>query len=234
MRARFFYTTVRQISIACISILVAVIPETPFTSAKYSLHGHAFRAGLEMSNIVRTLQGLAPNDHAVLFYSDIGAKRELVFPFLLEALEKQGVAVYVTDHEPPDELREAMKHWGIYVDRYEQDRSLTITDYETLMVAEERLNDLKTSPLLSDLIERLIKRGVPVRIVADATSLAKRGMVDKLIQRERALGRHLELPLTLICCYEDTLAGLNEGQFLIDTLQAHSHAVFPGIALQLA
>jgi KaiC/GvpD/RAD55 family RecA-like ATPase len=186
------------------------------------------------SDIVRTLQGLAPKDHAVLFYSDIGAKRELVFPFLQEALEKQGVAVYVTDPESLDELREAMKHWGICVDRYEQDRSLTIADYETLMVAEERLNDLKTSPLLSDLIERLIKRGVPVRMVADGTSLAKRGMVDKLIRRERALGRHLELPLTLICCYQDTLAGLNEGQFLIDTLQAHSHAVFPGIALQLA
>jgi hypothetical protein len=189
---------------------------------------------LERSEILRTLQGLAPNDHAVLFYSDISAKRELVFPFLQEALEKQGVAVYVTDPESLDELREAMKHWGICVDRYEQDRSLTIADYETLMVAEERLNDLKTSPLLGDLIERLIKRGVPIRMVADGTSLAKRGMVDKLIRRERALGRHLELPLTLICCYQDTLAGLNEGQFLIDTLQAHSHAIFPGIALQLA
>ena len=189
---------------------------------------------MERSDILRTLQGLAPNDHAVLFYSDIGAKRELVFPFLQEALEKQGVAIYATDHESLDELREAMKHWGIYVDRYEQDRSLTITDYETLMVAEERLNDLKSSRLLSDLVERLMKRGAPVRMVTDATSLAKRGMVDKLVQRERALGRHLELPLTVICCYEDTLADLKEGEFLIDTLQAHSHAFFPGIALQLA
>jgi hypothetical protein len=187
---------------------------------------------LERSEIVRTLQGLAPTDHACLFYSDIGAKRELVFRFLQEALEKQGVAVYVTDHESFDELREAMKHWGIYVDRYEQDHSLTITDYETLMVAEELLKDLKTSRLLSDLTERLIKR-VPIRMVTDATALAKRGMVEKLVQRERALGRHLELPLTLICCYEDTLAGLKEGEFLIDTLQAHSHAVFPGMAMQL-
>jgi len=189
---------------------------------------------LERSDIVRTLQGLAPNDHAVLFYADIDTKRELVFPFLQEALEKQGVAVYVTEHESLDELREAMKHWGICVYKHEQDRSLTITDYETLMVAEERLNDLKTNRLLSGLIERLIKRGVPFRMVTDATSLAKRGMVDKLLQRERALGRHLELPLTLICCYEDTLAGLKEGEFLIDTLQAHSNAVFPGMALQLA
>jgi hypothetical protein len=45
------------------------------------------------------LQGLAPNDHAVLFYSDISAKRELVFPFLQEALDKEGVAVNVTEHE---------------------------------------------------------------------------------------------------------------------------------------
>ena len=234
MRANFFYTSVYEISMASASLFVVVAYEASFTNAKYSLHGHAFRADLERSDIVRTLQGLAPNDHAVLFYSDIDTKRELVFPFLQEALEKQGVAVYATDHESLDELREAMKHWGIYVDRYEQDRSLTITDYETLMVAEDRLNDLKTSRLLSDLIERLIKKGAPVRIVTDATSLAKRGMIDKLVQRERALGRHLQLPLTVICCYEDTLAGLKEGEFLTDTLQAHSHAVFPGIALQLA
>jgi hypothetical protein len=71
-------------------------------------------------------------------------------------------------------------------------------------------------------------------MVVDATSLAKRGMVDRLIQRERALGRHLELPLTMICCYEETLVMLKEGEFLTDTMQAHSHAVFPGIALQLA
>jgi hypothetical protein len=59
-------------------------------------------------------------------------------------------------------------------------------------------------------------------------------MIDEVLKRERALGRHLELPLTLICCYEDTLADIKEGEFLIETLRAHSHAIFPGIALQLA
>jgi hypothetical protein len=189
---------------------------------------------LERSNIVNALLALAPSDHAVLFYSDIDMKRELVFPFLQEALDKDGLAVYATEHEPLDQLREAMKHWGIYVDKYEQDRSLTITDCETLMAAEERLNDIRTSRLLSDLVHLLVRRGVPVRIVADASSLAKRGMVERLVRRDQALGRHLELPLTMICCYEDTLADLKEGKFLIDTLQAHSHAIFPGIALRLA
>jgi signal-transduction protein with cAMP-binding, CBS, and nucleotidyltransferase domain len=189
---------------------------------------------LERSSIVSALLGLAPSDHAVLFYSDIDMKRELVFPFIQEALEKHGLAVYVTEHEPFDELREAMKHWGIYVDKYEKDHSLTITDYETFTEAEERLSDLKTNQLLSHLLDLLVRRGVPVRMVSDATYVAKRGMIEKLVQRERALGRHLELPLTMICCYEDKLADLKDGEFLINTLQAHSHAVFPGIALRLA
>jgi hypothetical protein len=166
---------------------------------------------LERSNIVNALLALAPSDHAVLFYSDIDMKRELVFPFLQGALDKQGLAVYVTEHEPFDELREAMRHWGIYVDRYEQDRSLTITDFETLVAAEERLTDLRTSRLLSDLIDLLVRRGVPVRMVADASSLAKRGMVDRLIRRDRALGRHLELPLTMICCVSLEDMGLPDG-----------------------
>jgi len=189
---------------------------------------------LERSSIVSALLGLAPSDHAILFYSDIDMKHELVFPFLQEALEKHGLAVYVTEHEPFDELREAMKHWGIYVDKYEKDRSLTITDYETFMEAEERLSDLKANQLLSDLLDLVVRRGVPVRMVSDATYVAKRGMIEKLVQRERALGRHLELPLTMICCYEDKLADSKDGEFLINMLQAHSHAVFPGIALRLA
>jgi KaiC/GvpD/RAD55 family RecA-like ATPase len=189
---------------------------------------------LERSEIIKTLQGLAPNDHAVLFYSNIDAKRELVFPFLEEALQKQGVAVYVTDHEPLDELKAAMKHWGIYVDRYESDRSLIIADYEEFTTTEGRLNELKTSRLLRHLIERLMKRGGPVRVVVDPMSLVKRGMVDEIIRRERALGRRLELPLTMICCYEDTVADIKEGEFLIENLRTHNHAIFPGIALLLA
>mgnify|MGYP006270696869 CR=1 FL=1 len=121
---------------------------------------------MERSNIVKALLALAPSDHAVLFYSDIDTKHELVFPFIQEVLDKQGLAVYATEHEPFGELREAMKHWGISVDRYEQNRSLTITDCETLMAAEERLNGLTTSRLLSDLVDILVRRGVPVRIVA--------------------------------------------------------------------
>jgi len=58
-------------------------------------------------------QGLAPRDHGVLFYSDIHAKRELVFPFLQVALQNNGVGVYVTEHEPFDEVRDAMRRWTI-------------------------------------------------------------------------------------------------------------------------
>lgn len=189
---------------------------------------------METSNIIRTIQRLGLRDHAVLFYSSIDVKRELVFPFLQEALETQGIAIYVTEHEPLDELREAMKHWGIYVDKYESERSLRIADFETLRTAEEQLYDLKANELLDGLLGRLMKRGGPVRVVADPTPLVKRGLVDAATHRERTLGRRLELPFTMICCYEDTLADTKEGDFLVEALRVHSHAVFPGLALELA
>jgi len=79
-----------------------------------------------------------------------------------------------------------------------------------------------------------MKRGGPVRVVADATLLVKRGMFDEIVKRERALGRRLELPLTMVCSYEDTVADTKEGEFLIEMLRTHNHAIFPGIALRLA
>jgi len=179
------------------------------------------------------LQGLAPNDHVVLFYSDIDTKHELVFPFLLEALQKEGAAVYVSEHEPFDEVKDAMRQWGIYVDRYLSNRSLAIADYQALTAAEARLNDLKASQLLRDLAELLLKRGGPIRVVVDLTLLVRRGMFDEIVKRERALGRRLELPLTMVCAYEDTVADTREGEFLIEMLRTHNHAIFPGIALQL-
>jgi len=189
---------------------------------------------LERPDIIRTLQGLGTNDHIVLFYSNIDKKRELVFPFLQEALQNEGVAIYVTEHEPFDEVRDTMRRWGIYVDRHQSQRSLAISNYQALTAAEGGLNDLKTSQLLRDLMERLMKRGGPVRVVVDPTLLVRRGMFDEIVKRERALGRRLELPLTMVCAYEDTVADTREGEFLIEMLRTHNHAIFPGIALRLA
>jgi len=184
---------------------------------------------LESSEIVRTLQGLAPHDHAVLFYSDIHAKRQLIFPFLHGALQNQGVTAYVTAHEPLDEVRDAMKRWEIDVDRHESDGNLLIADYQAVTTREGRLDDFK----ISEWLGILAKHGGPVRIAADPTLLVKRGMVDEILRRERILQRRLELPITMVCQYEDTVAGIREGEFLVEMLHTHSHAIFPGIALIL-
>lgn len=179
--------------------------------------------------MIKTLEGLAPSDHAVLFYSDIHAKRELVFPFLQVALKNDGVAVYVTEHEPFDEVKGAMRRWGINVDKRESNGSLAITNYQTVTTPDARLDDSKINQSLLD----LVKHGGPVRVAADPTLLVKRGMADEVVRRERALRRRLELPLTMVCPYEETVADMKEGEFLIQMLRTHSHVVFPGIAMPL-
>lgn len=184
---------------------------------------------MEKPEIIRQLQALAPHDHAVLFYPDIHAKRELIFPFLQEALQNQGVAIYVTSQEPIDEVRDAMKRAGISVDQHESDGSLVICDYQAITTADGRLND----PEIDQSLRELVKHGGPVRVAADATSFVKRGMVDDLVRREQALRRRLELPLTMVCAYEETVTDAKKGEFLIEMLRTHSHVIFPGIALPL-
>jgi len=184
---------------------------------------------LERSEIVRELQELAPHDHAVLFYSDINAKRALIFPFLEEAFDKQGLAVYATCHEPLDEVRGAIRRWGINVDRQEYENSLRICDYQRVTSPNGRLNSVKVDQWLVE----AAKRGGPVRVASDLTLLVKRGMVDEIVRQERALGRRLKLPLTLICAYEESVTDTRNGEFLIEMLRAHSHVVFPSIAMPL-
>lgn len=92
-------------------------------TAKYVSAVLNSRARLERSEIVRQVQSLAPHDHAVLFYPDINTKRALVFPFLQDALENQGVGVYATSSEALDEVRHAMRCSGLNVDKHESDSS---------------------------------------------------------------------------------------------------------------
>lgn len=184
---------------------------------------------MERSEIIRKLADLAPHSHAVLFYTDIRAKREVVFPFLQKGLQNKGVAVYATSHEPLEEVRDAMRRWGINVDEHEADRSLVICDHQSFTTPDGRLNDLKIDQFLKDLVER----GGPVKVAADPTLLVKRGMVDEVVRREQVLKRRLELPLTMVCAYEETVTDTRNGEFLIEMLRAHSYAVFPGIAMPL-
>jgi len=184
---------------------------------------------LERSDILRALQNLAPQDHTVLFYSDIAAKRSLIFPFLQDALAKQGMAVYATGHEPLDEVRAAMRLSGIDVDNREAERSLIIEDIRAFTTADGGLDDLKIDQALAD----YATHAGPIRIVADPTILVKQDMIDEVIRRERILRRRLELPLTVVCPYEDTVASAREGEFLIDMLRTHNYAIFPGIAMLL-
>jgi len=122
-----------------------------------------------------------------------------------------------------------MRRWGITVDKHEPDGSLVLVEYQAVTTADGKLNDLKINQLLG----ALMNRGAPVRVGADPTLLVKRGRIDEIIRRERVLQRRLELPLTMVCPYEDTIAGTNDGRFLIEMLRTHNHAIFPGIALLL-
>lgn len=70
-------------------------------------------------------------------------------------------------------------------------------------------------------------------MVADPKLLVKRGMVSEIVRNEQAFQRRLELSFTMVCPYENTLADTKDRQFLVEMIQAHNYAIFPGIALLL-
>jgi len=185
---------------------------------------------LHRSEMVNRLQSLVPHDHAVLFYSDIDHKRELVFPFLQQALENHGAAAYLSSHESLGEVRDAMRYWGIEVDKHESSRCPEVCGYEDFMTAEGGLDAAKINQFLAD----LSKHKGSVRLASDPTALAKRGLADEIVRIERLLRRRLRLPLTMVCPYEETVADLKSGEFLIKMMRTHIQVVFLNLALTLA
>jgi len=50
---------------------------------------------------------------------------------------------------------------------------------------------------------------------------------------EKAFGRTLHMPMTMVCAYSSKEAAEQNGQIFTGLLKTHGHAIFPGIALSL-
>ena len=184
-----------------------------------------------MTETVNFSKEMKPTEHVILFYSEPELKRQLLFSYLKEGLDKGEAATYVASQETPDEIKMAMFAFGIDVERLERSGALRVIPYTQWYYLEGHFDEARTMQLWQKLYDDVMaKEFKGLRVTGETHCFFEHGHVAELAAYEKSLHREVELPMAVICAYD-----VNEvpAQTLYDLIAAHSNSLFLGPELQL-
>jgi hypothetical protein len=186
--------------------------------------------GMEKSEILEFVKQMKAKDHVIMFYSKPEDKRLVLFTYLKSGLDQGEAAAYVASQESRDEIREAMKKFGINVDRFEESGALHVIDYKDWYIIGGRFNASNTKELLKRLYDQSIAKGFKgLRLTGEMACFFNHGMVKELVEYEKSLHKVFEIPVTGICAYDNNLvADEGRGELYLDLIKAHSTVIFAG------
>lgn len=177
------------------------------------------------------LSKLGAGQHAIAFYEKPEEKWRIVCAHLDQNFRNTKPAFYACYFEDPDLVRRSLQGQEIDIDRYEKQGSFEILDLGDY-VRNERFD--RIAEILAVTVDKLARRGTPIRAAGDSTLTVKNGYVDSLLRYERWIGKNLSLPIAGLCAYDAKTATEAGDEFFFEVLKLHGHALFPGIALALA
>ena len=173
-------------------------------------------------------------DHAIMFYTNRSDKHHVLFTYLKAGLDNGEAAIYVAGDESPNRIKEAMRRFGLNVERYEKTHALSVLDYPKWYMRKAKFDIGNTVALWKKSSDEAFMRGFKgLRVVGEMGYFFTHGMINELVVYERSLHRELEIPLTAICAYDDTLVlkGAEDQHYLklyLDLIIAHKTILFVG------
>lgn len=185
----------------------------------------------EMLDFVRTMKA---KDHVIMFYTDHRQKHLILFTYLKAGLDAGEAAIYIAGEESTDQIRRAMREYGLNAPYYERIRALRIIDYRDWYIVKGEFDISRTMALWQKSFDDALANGFKgLRAAGEMSCFFKHNMIRELVQYERALHRVLEMPLTAICAYDDTVVakGAQDEYYMrlyLDLIAAHSTILFSG------
>ena len=161
--------------------------------------------------LIGYMERLGPSNHLIFVYDSPEAKYNVLFIYLKVGLEKGEAGVYVASDESPSQLREAMKQFGIEVEKYEKTGALNISRYEDIYIADGEFNMATTMNSWNKLYSKALKNGFKgLRVAGETAWFFKRKLIPELLEYEKSLHKILDIPMVAICAYNVNI--LNESK----------------------
>ncbi|MFB0514942.1 MAG: MEDS domain-containing protein, partial [Candidatus Bathyarchaeia archaeon] len=160
------------------------------------------------------------------------AKHSVLFNYLKVGLENGEAGVYVASDENPSQIREAMKRFGVNVEKYEKTGALQVFGYEDIYIRDGKFNVNTTINLWNKLYNEALTKGFKgCRVTGEMACFFEHNLVQELVEYERALHRVLDIPIIAICAYNANMLikASNPMDLYNELLKAHGTVLFTGV-----
>jgi len=197
-----------------------------------SIDWASIKAQSETDRATQFIKQLKPSEHIIFVYETPEAKYNVLFNYIKCALEKGEAALYVCSEASPRQLKNAMKNFGIDVEKYEKADALKILPYDQFYIIDGKFSITNTLNLWSKYYKEALAKGFKgLRVTGETACFFKHNMVQDLVEYEKALHRVLDIPMIAICSYQ--VDRLNEAEDPVnlyhELTQAHGTVLFAGI-----
>lgn len=180
----------------------------------------------DMQVLVDFARNLKPTEHVILFYYEPELKRRLLFAYLKAGLEKGEAAAYIASQETPEQIKQAMRKFGIDVERYEAAGALHVLPYTEWYYLNGYFDMSRTMNLWRRLYEQTSAKGFKgLRVTGEVSCFFDHGQVNELVAYEESLHKKIELPMAVICAYDTSQV---PPRIFHDLIAAHGNSLFIG------
>ena len=182
--------------------------------------------------VIRFMEQLRPTNHLIFVYDSPEAKYNVLFNYLKAGLDMGEAGVYVASDEKPSQIREAMKQFGIKVEKHEETGALRIFGYEDIYLVDGKFSITATINLWNKLYNEALKRGFKgLRVTGEVECFFKHNLIRELIEYEKALHTVLDIPMIAICAYNASMLNRSKDPINLysELARAHGTVLFTGI-----
>jgi len=197
-----------------------------------SMNWSNFKSESESEKLARFLGQLRPSDHVIFMYDTPEAKYRVLFNYIKQGLENGEAALYVCSEANPRQLRNAMRRFGIDVDKYEKSGALNILHYTEFYIIDGKFSIPNTLSLWNKFYKEAVGKGFKgLRVTGETACFFKHNMVQNLLEYEKALHTVLDIPMIAVCSYcADRLKDTDDPINLYQELaKAHGTVLFTGV-----
>jgi len=168
---------------------------------------------MEKEEILQFARQMKPREHVIMFHSSSEDKHRVLFTYLKAGLDQGEAAVYVASEETVDEIRQAMRRFGMDVDELERHGALRVIDWRDWYIIGGKFSIAETLERWKRMYDEAVAKGFKgLRITGETACFFRERMVKELVEYEQALHRVLELPMSAICAYDSrVVANEREG-----------------------
>ncbi|MDA4130536.1 MAG: MEDS domain-containing protein [Thaumarchaeota archaeon] len=179
------------------------------------------------NDLIDFLTFFEPGTHAVFFYDNQEAKRELLFSHLKYGQNKQGLA-YVCSEETPEQIRRKMIEFGLDANTVRGNQRLTIANYDEVYIVGGQVKIPEIIGKFSNMVDSCKANGFSgLRAAAEMSCFFKHNLVEEMVAYEKALHTRFFFSAVGICAF-NVIEMLRSGHMdiFMSLIKAHDPIIY--------